>query len=240
MQGMGRQFVYVVGPGDSVVARDVVTGSWNGSLWIIDKGLSAGDRVIVEGTQKVAPGRVVKPVPLVDSSRRTMTEPRYFFIRRPIFGAVISIVITLLGLFAIRLLADRALSADHAAGRAHRGEFPGRVVGRRGAGSRRADRGTARRSSGHALLLVDQLGRRDANIAVTFDISRNQDLAAVDVQNAVKLAEPQLPDAVRTNGITILKANTDILGDRRAAVERSAVRRDVSRQLHEAVRRRRD
>jgi multidrug efflux pump len=27
----------------------------------------------------------------------------------------------------------------------------------------------------------------------------------------VKLAEPQLPDAVRTNGITILKANTDIL-----------------------------
>jgi membrane fusion protein (multidrug efflux system) len=68
MQGMGRQFVYVVGPGDSVVARDVTTGSWNGSLWIIDKGLSAGDRVIVDGTQKVAPGRVVKPVPLVDSS----------------------------------------------------------------------------------------------------------------------------------------------------------------------------
>src|SRR6185437_9423615 len=49
------------------------------------------------------------------------------------------------------------------------------------------------------------------NIQVTFDVSRNQDLAAVDVQNAVKLAEPQLPDAVRTNGITILKANTDIL-----------------------------
>jgi membrane fusion protein, multidrug efflux system len=68
MQGMGRQYVYVVGPGDSVAARDVVTGSWNGSLWIIDKGLSAGDRVIVDGTQKVAPGRVVKPVPVVDSS----------------------------------------------------------------------------------------------------------------------------------------------------------------------------
>jgi len=49
------------------------------------------------------------------------------------------------------------------------------------------------------------------NITVTFDVSRNQDLAAVDVQNAVKLAEPQLPEAVRTNGITILKANTDIL-----------------------------
>lgn len=71
MQGMGRQFVYVVGPGDSVAARDVTTGSWNGSLWIIEKGLTPGDRVIVEGTQKVAPGRVVKPVPFVDSSSAT-------------------------------------------------------------------------------------------------------------------------------------------------------------------------
>jgi membrane fusion protein (multidrug efflux system) len=68
MQGLGRQFVYVVGVGDTVVARDVKTGSWSGSLWIIDQGLAAGDRVVVEGTQKVAPGRVVKPVPLIDST----------------------------------------------------------------------------------------------------------------------------------------------------------------------------
>ena len=49
------------------------------------------------------------------------------------------------------------------------------------------------------------------SLQVYFDVNRNQDLAAVDVQNAVKLAEPQLPEAVRQNGITILKANTDIL-----------------------------
>ena len=42
-------------------------------------------------------------------------------------------------------------------------------------------------------------------------MSRSQDLAAVYVQNAVQLAQPQLPDAVRQNGITILKANSDIL-----------------------------
>ena len=68
MQGMGRQFVYVVGPGDTVVARDVKTGPWSGQLWIIDQGLAAGDRVVVEGTQKIAPGRVVKPVPFIDST----------------------------------------------------------------------------------------------------------------------------------------------------------------------------
>ncbi|HWH53615.1 MAG TPA: efflux RND transporter permease subunit, partial [Gemmatimonadaceae bacterium] len=33
-----------------------------------------------------------------------MSEPQYFFIRRPVLAAVISIVITLLGLFAIQLL----------------------------------------------------------------------------------------------------------------------------------------
>jgi membrane fusion protein, multidrug efflux system len=69
MQGMGRQFVYVVGNGDTVAARDVKPGPWSGSLWIIDSGLSPGDRVIVEGTQKVGPGRVVKPVPMADSTK---------------------------------------------------------------------------------------------------------------------------------------------------------------------------
>jgi membrane fusion protein, multidrug efflux system len=64
LQGLGRQFVYVVGEGDTVSARDVVPGPWSGDLWIIDSGLKAGDRVIVDGTQKVGPGRVVKPTEL--------------------------------------------------------------------------------------------------------------------------------------------------------------------------------
>ena len=67
-QGLGRQFVYVVGVGDTVTARDVNTGQWSGNLWIIESGLTAGDRVVVDGIQKIAPGRVVKPVPAVDSA----------------------------------------------------------------------------------------------------------------------------------------------------------------------------
>src|SRR5689334_25408229 len=49
-------------------------------------------------------------------------------------------------------------------------------------------------------------------LQVAFDVSRSQDLAAVDVRNAVKLAEPQLPDATRQIGVTVVKANSDILG----------------------------
>ena len=64
---LGRQFVYVVGAGDTVSMRDVKPGPWVGNLWIIDEGLRAGDRVIVDGVQKVGPGRTVRPVVLTDS-----------------------------------------------------------------------------------------------------------------------------------------------------------------------------
>lgn len=66
-QGLGRQFVFVVGPGDTIAPRDVKAGPWSGSLWIIDDGLKPGDRVVVDGIQKIAPGRVVVPVPQTDS-----------------------------------------------------------------------------------------------------------------------------------------------------------------------------
>jgi membrane fusion protein (multidrug efflux system) len=67
-QALGRQFVYVVGKGDTVLSRDVQPGPWSGSLWIIDKGLNPGDRVVVDGVQKAAPGRQVRAVALADSA----------------------------------------------------------------------------------------------------------------------------------------------------------------------------
>jgi membrane fusion protein (multidrug efflux system) len=68
LSGLGGQFVYVVAAGDTAVIREVHPGPWSGKLWIIDKGLTPGDRVVVDGTQKVIPGRPVHPVPLADSS----------------------------------------------------------------------------------------------------------------------------------------------------------------------------
>jgi membrane fusion protein (multidrug efflux system) len=73
--GLGRQFVYVVGAGDTVHVRDVETGRWTGDQWIIDRGLAAGDRVIVDGFQKVGPGLPVKPVPLADSAAAGAPAP---------------------------------------------------------------------------------------------------------------------------------------------------------------------
>jgi len=54
--------VMVVGEGDKVAIRPVKTGSAQGNNWVIIDGLKSGDRVIVEGLQKVKPGAPVKPV----------------------------------------------------------------------------------------------------------------------------------------------------------------------------------
>ena len=54
--------VMVVDADNKVVPRPVKLGSVVDSGVLIDKGLQAGDRYIVEGLMKARPGAVVKPV----------------------------------------------------------------------------------------------------------------------------------------------------------------------------------
>ncbi len=61
MQGL--QSVFTVDAENKVLARSVVVGERVGDRWIIQQGLKPGDRVIVEGVQKVRPGAVVNPQP---------------------------------------------------------------------------------------------------------------------------------------------------------------------------------
>jgi HAE1 family hydrophobic/amphiphilic exporter-1 len=51
-----------------------------------------------------------------------------------------------------------------------------------------------------------------ATITVTFEVGRNPDLAAVDVQNRVNQALGRMPVEVRTNGITVTKGSAGFLG----------------------------
>jgi len=53
--------VAVVGGDDTVEIRMVTPAQRIGNLWVMDAGLKAGDRVVVEGVQKVRPGLKVKP-----------------------------------------------------------------------------------------------------------------------------------------------------------------------------------
>src|SRR5690349_24097207 len=51
-----------------------------------------------------------------------------------------------------------------------------------------------------------------STITVTFDIGRDPDLAAVDVQNRVNQALGRMPAEVRTNGITVTKQSAGFMG----------------------------
>ena len=55
--------VAVVKPDDTVEIRMVKAAERVGTLWVMDAGLKAGDRVVVDGIQKVRPGIKVKAVP---------------------------------------------------------------------------------------------------------------------------------------------------------------------------------
>jgi membrane fusion protein (multidrug efflux system) len=61
-----KQYVYLVDADNAVSLREVQTGRRRPGEVEIISGLSAGDRVIIEGTQKVRPGQTV--VPLAASS----------------------------------------------------------------------------------------------------------------------------------------------------------------------------
>jgi membrane fusion protein (multidrug efflux system) len=67
MQGVYS--VLALGAGDKVEQRLVTPAERQGSLWVITSGLAAGDRVLVEGLQKVRPGMQAKPttVPLEEA-----------------------------------------------------------------------------------------------------------------------------------------------------------------------------
>lgn len=55
--------VMVVGPDGKVTVQPVKADHAQGDKWLISQGLKAGDRVIVEGLQKIKPGMTVKAVP---------------------------------------------------------------------------------------------------------------------------------------------------------------------------------
>jgi membrane fusion protein, multidrug efflux system len=62
-QGLTGAYVFVVGDSNKVGIKPVQTAAWQGSQWVINDGVKAGDKVIVEGTQKIGPGMKVNPTP---------------------------------------------------------------------------------------------------------------------------------------------------------------------------------
>src|SRR5713226_6042663 len=67
----GRYQVAVVDSENKINIRTVKVGERVGTMWVIDEGLHPGERVVVEGVQKVRPGMAVHPTPFVAAPRKT-------------------------------------------------------------------------------------------------------------------------------------------------------------------------
>jgi len=75
----GTYQVAVVGPDNKVDIRPVKAAERVDLLWVIDEGLKPGERVVVEGIQKVRQGMLVTPKPFgaqVLRSRKRPLSPR--------------------------------------------------------------------------------------------------------------------------------------------------------------------
>src|SRR5215471_17505761 len=58
----GLKTIFVVGSDDKVESRQIAATFRQGNDWVVEGGLKPGERVVVEGVNKIRPGAVVKPV----------------------------------------------------------------------------------------------------------------------------------------------------------------------------------
>jgi membrane fusion protein (multidrug efflux system) len=71
----GKYMVAVVGADNKVDIRPVKPAERVDNLWVILEGLKPGERVVVEGIQKVRPGMPVTPKPFAEAPAKTEAKP---------------------------------------------------------------------------------------------------------------------------------------------------------------------
>ena len=134
-----------------------------------------------------------------------------FFIDRPIFAAVMSIVITLTGGIALLHLPIAQYPPITPPGVAVSIIYPGASA--RWWRTRWRRRSSSRSTASRACCTCPRKSGNDGSytLTVTFDIGTDLNTALVMVQNRVQLAMPLLPTSVQNQGITIRKKTPDIL-----------------------------
>jgi len=134
-----------------------------------------------------------------------------FFIKRPVFTSVCAIIILLVGAISIPTLPTAQypeisptqinVTANYVGASAEVVENTVTTVLEREINGVEGMKYMKSSSSNSGTTSID----------VTFDSSRNKDIAAVDVQNRVSLAGPLLPEAVQRTGVTVSKQSNNIL-----------------------------
>jgi multidrug efflux pump len=135
----------------------------------------------------------------------------HFFIRRPIFASVISIVIVLAGLLAIVNLPLSQYPAIAPPIITVTAVYPGATAE---ALQNTVAAPIEEQINGvEGMLYLSSVSTSSGLVTttVTFEIGTDADLAATNVANRVRLAEPRLPEEVRRNGVTVQKQNANFI-----------------------------
>src|ERR1700758_3756748 len=134
-----------------------------------------------------------------------------FFIRRPVFASVCALLIVLAGSAVIPTLPIA--------------QFPDLAPPQVGVTSAYIGASAQTVESAVTIPLEQQINGAEgmkymtsssgndgtSQILVTFDITRDPDLAAVDIQNRVNTAQGRLPAAVKATGVTVQKSSQDFV-----------------------------
>jgi hydrophobe/amphiphile efflux-1 (HAE1) family protein len=135
----------------------------------------------------------------------------HFFIDRPIFASVVSIVIVILGAVAFARLPIAQYPEIAPPTITVAGQYPGAsadiVASTVVAPIEQQINGV----ENMIYLSSNSTGDGRFSISVTFDIGTNLDIAQVQVQNRVAIAQPRLPADVRNIGVTVNKASPDLM-----------------------------
>jgi multidrug efflux pump len=163
-----------------------------------------------DGDDCIAVGAAPSPVTVVFTTGTPMNFSR-FFIDRPIFAAVLSILIFLVGAIAMLQLPISQYPEVVPPSVVVRAQYPGanpKVIAETVAAPLEQEINGVEN-----MLYMSSLATSDGSmiLTVTFRLGTDVDNAQVQVQNRVSQALPRLPEDVRRLGVTTLKASPDLL-----------------------------
>jgi hydrophobe/amphiphile efflux-1 (HAE1) family protein len=135
----------------------------------------------------------------------------HFFIDRPIFASVVSIVFIILGGVAFSRLPIAQYPEISPPTITVTGQYPGASADVVASTAVTPIEQQINGVENMIYLSSNSTGDGRFTISVTFDLGTNLDIAQVQVQNRVAIAQPRLPADVRNIGVTVQKSSPDIM-----------------------------